>query len=275
MFCEFVGISSKQLQLLERISKEWTVESKRLSHERASRRDQFRAFAAKKTEFKDLLTRHQQTRMLKFNLISSNALEEFRLLELAVAAGEFTIGEMQIPKLKSLRNKWVNRIDKDLVLLKETSSGDREKRWEVHNERVRRVQAIRRANTNDLRSDLYECLTPEQSSRLTQIQLQKLITISAIEVFNDPIVNNDLELTRDQSEQLAQLKRKIDSEKNRFLATRMKVDSYKVYFNSLSADQKNVWRKKLGPPAWLFTVNWLAEYIEADLREKNKGSEEE
>ncbi len=204
--------------------------------------------------------------MLRFKLITYSGLEEFSSLERASAAGDLVLEKSQIPKLDELRKRWLNRIDQDLVLPAENASAGREKFGNLVDERVRIVHAIRLAHFSDFRSELSDCLTQEQSSRLDQLQLQKGTCLFSVEIFDDPSVKSDLELTPKQTEQLASLKREIENEKDRFLATKMKLEAYKTFFGSLSPNQKDIWRKKLGPPAWFFNINWLAEYMEEDLK---------
>lgn len=270
VFREFVGIPTSQSGQLDSISNEWTNERTRLAEEGASRREQFRAFATQRSKFENLLNEKQKERLLRFNLISSYGVEEFALLELAKLAGDLDFEPAQIEKLEFLRKKWIQRIDQELTLPTEKGSDDRERRWEMLNERVRRVQAIRQSHDGDLRSALDECLTQQQSSRLAQIQLQKLVSISAIEIFNDPFVKSELKLTPEQTEQLAELKRKIASAKNAYLATGMKLDAYRTYVDTLSPGQKKVWQKQLGPPVWFFNVQWLAEHIENEMKHSNQ-----
>lgn len=262
---EYIGVPPKQSAQLDQIQKEWAAERKGLLDQGATSREQYRAFAARESQCEDLLTKDQLEKELRYYLITSICIREISTLERAVAAGDIVLAKAQPEKIEKFKSRWLRRFDKNLVLPHQEPTEDRDKRWELIDKRDRVIEAVRRELETDYGSDLKNCLSQEQLNRVSQIRFQFTVMIRAMDIFNDPAIAEELELTREQKAQLSRLNQEISNEPDDLSAFKIKLEGYPTIFEALSSRQKNVWRKKLGAPSWIHQFDWLAKHIESDL----------
>lgn len=265
-FLKFIGVSSEQAVQLKEVIAEWDKDKRKLTSEKSTNRELVKAYEKRNSQCEAILTKEQREKLLRFNLINSYGAEEIGLIELAAATEDIELDAIQLEKIEQLKFNWISTATGHLKLKPITDSSDREQRWKAHEERVKKVREIRHKYGVGLRSELFELLTKKQEDRLKQIELQKFVSLKAIDVFAEEIVKNELQLTPDQETRLKKLQNEIANETDRFAATQMRLDGYRSFFNSLSGNQKQKWREKLGAPVFFFNVEWLADLIADDLK---------
>ena len=97
-----------------------------------------------------------------------------------------------------------------------------------------------------------------------------------VDTFKQKAVQEELNLSQEQIAKLDKILKKIEDAPDRFSSVRLKLDNYKIFFDSLTDPQKSKWRKFLGEPFKVTTnLNWLITVMNEDKASLKNGTSPE
>ena len=264
MMLEYAEVTTEQLEKINAIKQEWQVELDGIRKENGKRQEIRKAYGKSRMRCDAVLDRDQLRKCRRYNLLTSWGPEELVLLSRAIDIGDPEFDEEQVTSFAGIKKSWLQFADERF---KVDSSGTYDKA--KHEEILAAVSKIKDQYREKIQSDLSELLTESQKTRLKQIELQSLVTSQGVLAFDIAEDASALNLTAAQQAELRQLLDLIEQESVKYLSVSMQFDGYKKIFESLSEEQKNIWREKLGDPFPVNNVRWFQEFMEAD--EKSTG----
>ena len=261
MMLEYAEVTPEQLEKINAIKQEWEAELDGIRKEKASRQVIRKAYAKSRMRCDAVLDMDQLRKCRRYNLLWTWGPEELMLLSRAIDFGDPEFDEDQVASFEEIKKSWIRFADEKFNV---DSSGpyDKDKRDEV----MAAVGQIRDQYREKLSAELAELLTESQKARFEQIELQSKITVHGLEAFAGEKVANQLDFTAGQKSELKDLLDMIENETVKYLSVSMRFDGYKKFFESMSEEQKNIWREKLGKPFPVNNVRWFQEFMEADQK---------
>jgi hypothetical protein len=258
---EFAGIKQDQIDKIEAVRQEWRTEFQGLAKEKASRKTIGRAYARRRMSCDAVLEKEQLRLCRRYDLFTNEGPGELVLLERTFAVGEPEFDADQLSSFLEIKKSWIKWAD-ERFKFKPTGTFDKAKRDEA----VAAVAKLKGEYREKVRTDLFQVLSESQKERFEQIELQSLVTNNGVRAFAAEDIADELKLTATQKSALKEMLNSIDKETVKYIAVTLQFDGYKTFFDSLSDDQKTIWREKLGEPFSVNNLRWFREFMEADLK---------
>lgn len=261
LLLEFAGINQEQIDKIAAIKQEWRTELQGLAKEKAARKTIRRAYARRRMSCDAILEKEQLGLCGRYGLLTNWGPGELVLLERTIAVGDPEFDADQLSSFQDIKKSWLKWAD-ERFKFKPSGTFDKAKRDEA----VAAVAKLKSEYREKIRTDLFQVLSDSQQERFEQIELQSLVTNNGVRAFAGEGIADELKLTATQKSALKEMLNSIDNETVKYIAVTLQFDGYKTFFDSLSDDQKKIWREKLGEPFSVNNLGWLREFMEADQK---------
>ena len=276
-YCE---ISKEQLAKLHAISQQWDDEYQRLRQQSsnenndASQRSDRRTIASAFSKFQkrcdDLLKEDQLELRWRFNILTTWGLEELQLMDRMILMSDPILQGNQRDEFYALKKEWIELADAAIPPSEEIDKATFFKNG------VPGMAKLKQEHQDDFRKRLFNILDDKQAKRFSQIEWQRFATLNAVDTFKQKAVQEELNLSQEQIAKLDKILKKIEDAPDRFSSVRLKLDNYKIFFDSLTDPQKSKWRKFLGEPFKVTTnLNWLITVMNEDKASLKNGTSPE
>lgn len=261
LLLEFAGVKQAQIEKIEEVRKKWKTELAELSKEKANRKTIGKAYGRRRMSCEAILDKDQIKLCRRYDLFTNEGPRELVVLKRSIEVGEPEFDAEQLAAFQKISKSWLQFAEENFKF-NPTEPYDKAQR----DKSVAAIAKVSGEYEESLRRDLFQVLSESQKERFEQIELQSLVNSSGVRAFAGKDVADVLKLTATQKSALQEMLSAIDTETVKYIAVTLQFDGYKKFFDSLSDDQQNIWRAKLGKPFSVSNRSWFHEFMKADQK---------
>ncbi len=260
LLIEFIGLDEEQIEKIQACCEQWKTEYEKLASEKASRRSKTESLVKHRKNCSLVLNETQRALLSRYNELTEFRPEEFQVLALSVDYKDPVFEAAQRSQFQEIERTWLAWMDEQCKLrnIQLGEDVDQQNR-QASSKELRKLQ---QSSRQKIKQELLEVFSDPQQKRFSELVLQNAVSSRGVLAFAEPEVAGELNYTPAQQAALRKIVDSLEKETIQQFAVQIQFDSYKTFFDSLSDEQKTVWREKIGGPFPL--KNWLRDFIEAE-----------